>query len=129
MRTGVPVLNSNDVTPLQFRQPAAFNATNTLTVVDRDLEYPRTHQYAVSFQRDRGWKTILEVNYIGRQGRHLFGGYDANQVDINSNGFLTAFNQLRAAGAADPLLTDPNFLINRLLNGHHETGHLRMGNR
>ena len=117
LRSGVPVLNSNDVTPLGFRQPAPFNATNTVTVVDPELKYPRTHQYSVSFQRDIGWKTVLEVNYIGRQGKNLFGGYDANQVNINSNGFLAAFQALQAAGDASPLLTDPNFLINRLLNG------------
>jgi len=97
LRNGVPVLNSNDVTPLQFRQPPSFS-TNSLTVVDPELVYPRTHQYSVSFQREVGWKTLLEVNYIGRQGRHLFGGYDANQVDINRNGFLADFNELRATG-------------------------------
>jgi hypothetical protein len=117
LRNGLPVLNSNDVTPLQFRTPPAFS-TNSLTVVDPDLVYPRTHQYSVSFQRELGWKTVLEVNYIGRQGRNLFGGYDANQVDITSNGFLAAFNALQAASNNSPLLTDPSFLINRLLAGH-----------
>jgi hypothetical protein len=97
LRDGLPVLNSNDVTPLQFRQPPPFS-TNSLTVVDPELVYPRTHQYSVSFQREVGWKTLLEVNYIGRQGRHLFGGYDANQVDIRNNGFLADFNELRATG-------------------------------
>ncbi len=97
LRQGVPVLSSNDVTPLQFRQPPSFS-NNTLTVVDPELVYPKTHQYSVSFQREVGWKTVLEVNYIGRQGRHLFGGYDANQVDITSNGFLNDFNQLRTTG-------------------------------
>ena len=64
-------------------------------MVDPDLEYPRTHQYAVSFQREIGGKNVLEVNYIGRQARNLFGGYDVNQVDIRNNGFLADFEQLR----------------------------------
>jgi hypothetical protein len=109
LRQGVPVLNSNDVTPLQFRQPPAFS-TNSLNVVDPDLKYPRTHQYSVSFQREIGWKSVLEVNYIGRQGRNLFGGYDVNQVDIRKNGFLADFEQLR--------LTGNNARINALLAGH-----------
>ena len=113
LRQGLPQLNSNDVTPLQFRQPPPFGV-GSLTVVDRDLKYPRTHQYSVSFQRDIGKNTVLEVNYIGRQGRNLFGGYDANQVDIANNGFLTAFTALQGNAA---LATDPNFLINRLLAG------------
>ena len=57
-------------------------------MVDPDLTYPRTHQYGFSFQREVGWNSVVEVNYIGRQGRKLFGGYDANQVDITNNGFL-----------------------------------------
>ncbi|HKR11840.1 MAG TPA: carboxypeptidase regulatory-like domain-containing protein [Pyrinomonadaceae bacterium] len=109
LRQGVPVLNSNDVTPLQFRQPTAFS-TNSLNVVDPDLVYPRTHQYSVSFQREIGWKNVLEINYIGRQGRNLFGGYDVNQVDINDNGFLADFEQLRLTG------NSPR--INQLLAGH-----------
>ena len=64
-------------------------------MVDPDLSYPRTHQYGFSFQREIGWSSVLEVNYIGRQGRKLYGGYDANQVDITNNGFLAAFRQLQ----------------------------------
>jgi carboxypeptidase family protein len=109
LRQGVPVLNSDDVTPLQFRQPPSFS-TNSLNVVDPDLIYPRTHQYSVSFQREIGWKNVLEINYIGRQGRHLFGGYDVNQVDYIKNGFLADFEQLRTTG------NSPR--INQLLAGH-----------
>jgi hypothetical protein len=109
LRNGVPTLNSNDVTPLQFRQPPAFS-TNSLNVVDPELKSPRTHQYSVSFQREVGWKSVLEVNYIGREGRDLYGGYDVNQADIRSNGFLQAFEQLRTTGNSP--------LINQLLAGH-----------
>jgi len=109
LREGVPVLNSNDVTPLQFRQPPSFS-TNSLNVVDPDLKYPRTHQYSVSFQREVGGKNVLEVNYIGRQGRNLFGGYDVNQIDYTKNGFLADFEQLRLTG------NSPR--INQLLAGH-----------
>lgn len=117
LRNGLPALNPNTSTPLAFRTPPPYSLSS-LTVVDRDLTYPRTHQYGVSFQRELGWNSVLEVNYIGRQGRKLFGGYDANQVDMNNNGFLAAFRRLQArTGAADPILTDPTFLINRLMAG------------
>jgi len=116
LRNGLPVLNSNDVTPKQFRQPPAFSV-NTLTVVDPDLSYPRTHQYGVSFQREIGKGNVVEVNYIGRKGRKLFGGYDVNQMDINNNGFLQAFKQLQDPSTRASVSTDPNFLINRLLAG------------
>jgi hypothetical protein len=109
LRQGVPELNSNDVTPLQFRQPPPFSV-NSLNVVDPELSSPRTHQYAISFQREIGWKNVLEINYIGRQGRDLYGGYDVNQVDFNRNGFLADFEQLRLTG------NSPR--INQLLAGH-----------
>ena len=115
LRNGVPVLNANDRTPLQFRTPPAYDLGST-NVVDPDLSYPRTHQYGVSFQRELGWSSVLEINYIGRLGRKLFGSYDANQVDITNNGFLDAFRQLQARTSnTAPIVTDPNFLINRLL--------------
>ena len=109
LRQGVPTLNSNDVTPLQFRQPPSFS-TNSLNVVDPELSNPKTHQYSVSFQREIGWKNVLEVNYIGRRGSKLYSGYDVNQVDFRNNGFLAAFEQLRTTGNSP--------LINSLLAGH-----------
>jgi hypothetical protein len=97
LRNGLPVLNSNDVTPQQFRQPDAFS-TRTLTVVDPALTYPRTDEYGASFQREIGFNSVIEVNYIGRRGKHLFGGYDANQVDVTNNGFSRDFEELRTTG-------------------------------
>lgn len=117
LRNGLPTLNANDRTPLQFRTPPPYDLGST-NIVDPNLTYPRTHQYGVSFQREVGWNSVVEINYIGRLGRKLFGAYDANQVDINSNGFLDAFRKLQnRTGANDPLLTDPTFLINRLFAG------------
>ncbi|HET6892048.1 MAG TPA: TonB-dependent receptor, partial [Pyrinomonadaceae bacterium] len=116
LRNGLPVLNPNTTTPLAFRTPPPFSV-NTLTVVDPNMTYPRTHQYGFSVQREFGWNTVLEVNYIGRRGQKLYGGYDANQVIINSNGFLAAFKQLQDPATRASVLTDPNFLINRLLAG------------
>src|SRR6185503_12374998 len=109
LRQGVPTLNSDDVTPLQFRQPTSFS-TNSLNVVDPQLSNPKTHQFSVSYQREIGWKNVLEVNYIGRVGRDLYSGYDVNQVDIRKNGFLAAFEELRTTGNST--------LINNLLAGH-----------
>ena len=113
LRNGLPALNPNTTTPLAFRTPPPYSLSS-LTVVDRDLTYPRTHQYGVSFQREVGWNSVIEINYIGRQGRKLFGGYDANQVDITNNGFLAAFQQLQNPATRASVITDPNFLINRL---------------
>lgn len=120
LRNGLPSLNPNSITPLAFRQPPAFSV-NTLTVVDPDLTYPRTHQYGASFQRELSWNSVLEVNYIGRQGRKLFGGYDANQANLNARdprfneSFLEAFRRLQDPATRAGVITNPNFLINQLL--------------
>jgi Carboxypeptidase regulatory-like domain len=114
LRNGIPQLTAADTTPLAFRTPPAFSV-NSLTVVDPDLTYPRTHQYGFNVQRELGWNTVLEVSYVGRQGRKLFGGYDANQVDITNNGFLAAFRLLQDPATRASVVNDPNFLINRLL--------------
>ena len=114
LRQGLPTLSAADLSPQQFRQPPAFSIGAT-TVIDPALSYPRTHQYGVSFQREIGFDTVIEVNYVGRQGRKLYGAYDANQVDFRNNGFLEAFNRLRDPATRASVVTDPNFLINRLL--------------
>ncbi|MBA3765508.1 MAG: carboxypeptidase regulatory-like domain-containing protein [Acidobacteria bacterium] len=111
VRNGIPTpAPPAGLTPLAFRQPASFS-TSSLTVVDPSIRSPKTHQWGVSIQREIGWNSVLEVNYIGRRGVGLYGAYDVNQVDIFNNGFLQAFNTLRNSSTA----TSP--LINQLLTG------------
>ncbi len=81
--------------PSQLRQPPPIGSL-TQTVMDPDLVFPEIHQWYAGFQQEVWWNSVLEVNYIGKKGVHLFGGYDANQVDIFNNGFLNAFKDLRA---------------------------------
>jgi hypothetical protein len=41
--------------------------------------------------REIGWKTVVELNYIGSHGSDLFGAYNVNQAEVFSNGFVEAF--------------------------------------
>ncbi|MBK9165705.1 MAG: TonB-dependent receptor [Acidobacteria bacterium] len=115
LRDGIPVV-SPPATPSALRQPAAFGLS-TVTVVDPDTRYPESHQWFIGFQRELWDGNVLEVNYIGRRGTHLFGGYDSNQVNINSRhpscpeSFLEAFNTLRGDTTAT------SCLINLLFTG------------
>src|SRR5258708_9355379 len=59
---------------------------------------PTTHEWGLSLQREIARSTIVEVNYIGRRAYHLFGAYNANQADIFHNGFLDAYNVVKAGG-------------------------------
>ena len=116
VRFGIPALVPPSA-PGVLRQPVAFS-TNSITVFDPDTTFPRTHEWGISFQREIGNGFVFEANYIGRKGRHLFGAYDANQVNIlASDGrcpgetFLTAFNTVRNSPTAN------SCLINLLFTG------------
>jgi len=98
IRDGIPVLSPPaGVTPVQLRQPASFSNTS-IHVIDPDWRAPKTNMWGLSIQRDIGWRMLVELNYIGRRGVGLFGGYNVNQVEIFRNGFLEAFNIVRAGG-------------------------------
>lgn len=93
-------------TPAQARQPAAFGSGST-SVIDPDLQFPQIHEWSASFQREIGKSNVVEVNYIGKHGVHLLGGYNANQVNIfttdprcGSQTFVQAFIQAQDAGNA-----------------------------
>ncbi len=116
LRNGLPVLTPTS-SPNVLRQPAPFS-TITQTVFDPRSRYPEVHSWSVSFQQELFGGNVLEVNYIGKRGEHLFGAYNANQADINakdsrfsSDSFLQAFNFLRA----NPTASHP--LINALFTG------------
>src|SRR4029079_18442945 len=88
-------------TPAQLRQPPAFS-TNSISVIDPDLQYPQVHEWSLSVQREVG-NNVLEVNYIGKHAVHLLGGYNVNQANVfasvpgvNEVNFLDAFNKVRA---------------------------------
>jgi hypothetical protein len=97
-----PAYNSSFTTPAPF-------SSNTNTVIDPNLKTPTTHQWTFDIQREVARDTVLDVAYIGRRAYHLLGAYDANQAQIFNNGFLDAFNVVRAGGESA--------LMNRLLSG------------
>ena len=99
LRDGLPDLFPT-LNPEELRQPKAFS-TAGITLVDPDTQYPEVHHWFIGIQREIGWNNVVEVNYIGTKGVHLFGGYDSNQVNIFAKhercaeNFLEAFNAVR----------------------------------
>ncbi|MDQ6759984.1 MAG: hypothetical protein M3Z32_08995, partial [Acidobacteriota bacterium] len=85
------------VTPSDLRQPPPFS-NNSITVVDPSFKSPTTHEWGLSLQHQVARNTIVEADYIGRRAYHLIGAYNANQDQIFSNGFLGAFNTVKAGG-------------------------------
>lgn len=115
IRNGLPPIPPID-SPGDLRQPPAFSTASIVTV-DPDIQFPESHAWFAGVQRDIWGGNVLEVNYIGRRGVHLFGAYDRNQVDIFASDprcggqtFLEAFNLARG-GSNDVCL------INYLFTG------------
>ncbi len=89
---GIPVVTPPaGVTPLAARQPALFSNTG-LTAIAPNWTPPQVHEWSLSVQRQVTHDTIFEIAYVGKHAVHLFGAYDSDQTQINSNGFLNAFN-------------------------------------
>lgn len=82
-------------TPQALTTPPTYSA-NSLTVADPHMQTPTVDMWALSIQHELLKDTVLTVTYIGNHGTHLYGGYDSNQAELVSNGFLQAFQQVQA---------------------------------
>jgi hypothetical protein len=98
----LPQLTPPAANPNDFLQPAAVSSAR-ITVVDPEFTSPRTHAWALSYQRELFRRTVFEATYIGRRADRLFGAYNANQAIYRQNGFLDAFNIVKAGGES-PLM-------------------------
>jgi TonB-dependent receptor-like protein len=105
LRQGLPSLQPT-VSPTDFLQPPA-TGTGSIRVVDPNLETPMTHAWAISYQRQVFKQSLIEIAYVGRSANHLFGAYNVNQAEFQSNGFLNAFNIVKGGGESS--------LMNQLL--------------
>ena len=99
-----PIQPPAGVTPSTFTKPVPFSA-GSMAVVDPNLKFATTHQWSFSIQREVWKGGVFEADYIGRRGYHLLGAYDANQPNIFSNGYIDAFNIVKAGGQSDVLNT------------------------
>jgi len=83
--------------PLTF---ASINAlapgANVAFLIDPNLQLPRVEQYNFGIQREIGFKSVLEVRYVGNRSHELIRTVDLNQVDIRNNGFLADYIRARS---------------------------------
>lgn len=81
--------------PFAAQNTAANAFFGTIFGIDPNLQTPRIDEYNFGIQREIGWDTALEVRYVGSRSDSLVRALDYNQIDIRSNGFLTAFENAR----------------------------------
>ena len=83
--------------PSALAQPLAYSDAS-ITAVDPGLKTPKTNMWSLSLQREVARRTVVEATYIGRRAYNLMGAYNVNQAEIFRNGFLDAFNTVKAGG-------------------------------
>ena len=114
----LPALLPPAATPSSLTQPAPYSSASN-TSIDPNLKTATTHQWAVNIQREIAKNTVLDIAYVGRRAYHLLGAYNVNQNQIYSNGFVDAFNVVKAGGDS-PLINSLLTADSRLNTG--ETG-------
>lgn len=125
---GIASLPVQNVAPTVTR-PFTPNVTNGVPVgtasgvtnyaVDPNFKIPYSIQYSLGFQRELPGDFLLDVSYVGRQGRQLFALADASQVvdfrDPASGQFmLGALNGLQSQLEAHSAVTPQPWLENQI---------------
>ncbi|HXD30928.1 MAG TPA: TonB-dependent receptor [Pyrinomonadaceae bacterium] len=83
--------------PRTFVQNNTRNAAlSSVAVTDPNLQLPTNHEYTFGIQRNLGWKTALEIRYVGAKSNNMTRYTDVNAPDIINNGFLADFQRARA---------------------------------
>jgi hypothetical protein len=76
--------------PTSFAAQYNLNPTLYATLINPKLQQPYDQQSVLAIQQEfRG--TIIEARYVGSHATKLLRGFDLNQENITSNGFLTDF--------------------------------------
>lgn len=58
----------------------ALNAPSTVAAVETNSKTPTSYNFTIGVQQDIGFKTVVEVAYVGSQSRHLGERRNINQV-------------------------------------------------
>lgn len=82
--------------PYSANNSSDFNYFGTVALVDPNLQVQRSYEYNAGFQRNLGFKTVMEIRYVGGFSNEVTRTIDYNQIDIRNNGFLADFIRARS---------------------------------
>jgi len=71
--------------------PIALTSSNSANAFDPNIKTGAVHSYSFGYQRELDRNTVIEVRYVGNQGRNLQRQYDINQFNTIENGFAAEF--------------------------------------
>ena len=81
-------------------QPGGGTRTNFpqfFMTIDRAYKIPRSYNWNLSYQRELGWDTTLELGYVGTTGNYL-----AREQELNQLRTGTTFERVVSVHAAQP---------------------------
>lgn len=93
----VPLYTTAPAKPTDLAQPAPYSSAS-IFAVDPNLKVPTTHEWQLDIQREIAPGTMVQASYIGRRAYHLFGSYNANQVNMFNSGLEDAFGVVKNGG-------------------------------
>jgi outer membrane receptor protein involved in Fe transport len=83
--------------PLKFSDNYALDPSVYFTLMNPHLRTPYDQQYAFSIQQEvKG--AVIEARFVGSHATELLRGFDVNQEDVRSNGFLADFLKAQQNG-------------------------------
>jgi hypothetical protein len=83
--------------PTSYASQYALNPAVYFTLMNPNLRTPYDQQYTLSIQHEMKG-TIIEARYVGSHSVKLLRGFDVNQENITSNGFLSDFIKAQQNG-------------------------------
>lgn len=125
--------------PFTFASQNALQGFNAVAfAIDPNIQLPRIEEYNFGIQREIGFKSALEIRYVGGRSHELIQVVDFNQIDIRDNGFLADFNRARAnllltgnpactSAGCQPLTVFPNLANGGSLRSNAVRNQLRAG--
>jgi hypothetical protein len=83
--------------PTSFATQYGLNVGTFFTLINPNLKTPYDQQFAFAIQQEfKG--TIIEARFVGNHATKLLRGFDLNQENITSNGFLSDFLKAQSNG-------------------------------
>ena len=114
-----PIIPPTYKVPRTLADNYTIDTTSAVGIPDPNLRTPYVQAWNLSIQQNiKG--TLIDVRYVGNHGTKQFRGFDYNQVEIRSNGFLDDFIRARSNGSLARAATgtfDPSY--NPSIPGSH----------
>lgn len=64
-------VNFGNIDNLASLLPSALNSPSSLNAVEVNSKRPTIYNFEIGIQREIGYKTVVEISYVGSQSRHL----------------------------------------------------------